>query len=183
MDTNVTLTPSQAAVKAGLNLGLVMFILTLSAYFVDYTILVSFWFSILILALFFGMILYFGFQYRKSVGGYLEYGPSFVFSFVTLLVSGLIGLVGNILLYQVIDPELPRMLVDAQLENMLQMMDRFGAGDSVSGDQLDEIREGVQANFTIFGQIKSFAIGSIVYAIMALILAAIIKKRDKSLDF
>ena len=75
------------------------------------------------------------------------------------------------------------MLVDAQLENMLNMMDRFGAGDSISGDQLDEIRQGVEANFTVFGQIKSFGIGLIIYAIMALILAAIIKKRDKSLDY
>ncbi|WP_035805021.1 DUF4199 domain-containing protein [Lunatimonas lonarensis] len=183
METNVSVTPSQAAVKAGLYLGLVMFILTLLAYFVDYSILVSFWFGIIILVLFFGLILYFGFQYRKSVGGYLEYSPAFVFSFVTLLISGLIGLAGNMILYQVIDPELPKMLVDAQLENMLQMMDRFGAGDSISGDQLDEIREGVEANFTVFGQIKSFAIGNIVYAIMALILAAIIKKRDKSLDY
>ncbi|WP_209329039.1 DUF4199 domain-containing protein [Lunatimonas salinarum] len=183
MENRLTNSPSQAAFKSGLYLGLTMFILTLLAYFVDYTILVSFWFGIVILALFFGLILFFGFQYRKEAGGYLEYGPAFMFSFVTLLVSGLIGLIGNLILYQVIDPQLPQMLVDAQLENMLNMMDRFGAGDSISGDQLDEIRVGIESNFSISGQVKSFGIGLIVYAIMALILAAILKKRDKSLDY
>lgn len=160
-----------------------MFILTLLAYFVDYTILVSFWFAGVVLVLFFALILFLGFRFRKEAGGYLEYGPAFVFAFVTLLVSGLIGVVGNVLLYQVIDPQLPQMLVDAQMENMLAMMDRMGAGDAMSADQLDEVKEGIVANFTLGGQIKSFGMALIVYAIMALILGAIIKKKDKSRDY
>lgn len=92
-------------------------------------------------------------------------------------------MLGNILLYHVIDPQLPELLVESQLESMLSMMDRFGAGDSITGDQLDEMREGLEVNYTLSGQLKSFGIGLIIYAILALIIGAIIKKKDTSLDY
>ena len=40
-----------------------------------------------------------------------------------------------------------------------------------------------RSNFTLLGQLKGFGIGLIAYAIIALILGAILKKRDKSLDY
>ena len=62
-------------------------------------------------------------------------------------------------------------------------MDRFGAGDALTGDQLDEIRVGIAEGYTFTGLIKSAAIVSIFYALVSLILGAIIKKKDKSRDF
>ncbi len=181
MDT--TSTPFASAAKAGVYIGLIMVIISLLMYFIDYTILASFWFGIFALILFFGLILYAGFNFRKASGGFLDYGAAFQFAFVTLIVCGVISTLGNILLYQVIDPQLPELLVESQLESMLSMMDGFGAGDNMTGDQLDEMRKGLEANYTLTGQVKSFGIGLILYAILSLILAAIIKKKDTSLDY
>lgn len=175
--------PISYGAKIGVYIGLVMVIITLLIYFVDYTMLVSMWFGILSLVLLFGLILYVGFNFRKANGGYLAFGPAFQFAFVTLIVCGVISILGNILLYHVIDPQLPEVLVESQLESMLSMMDRFGAGDSITGDQIDEMREGLEVNYTIAGQMKSFGIGLIINAVLALILAAIIKKKDTSLDY
>ncbi|MFO7823679.1 MAG: DUF4199 domain-containing protein [Cyclobacterium sp.] len=176
-------TPARAALNAGLVIGLIMLVINFVVYFMDYSYLVSTWYGITVLVLFFGQVIYFGIQYRKELGGYMDFGAAFQFSFVTLIVSGLITTLGNMLLYFVIDPGLPELLVETQLENMVAMLDSFGAGESISGDQIDEMRSEMANSFTLGGQIKAFGISLIVYAILALILGAILKKRDKTTDF
>lgn len=176
-------TPARAALNAGLVIGLVMLAINFIIYFIDYSFLVAAWYGISVLVIFFALVIYFGSQYRKEIGGYMDFGAAFQFSFVTLIISGLISTLGNMLLYFVIDPGLPELLVETQLENMVAMLDSFGAGDSISGDQIDEMRSDMANSFTIAGQFKAFGISLIVYAILALILGAILKKRDKTKDF
>ena len=113
----------------------------------------------------------------------MSFGTAFQFSFVTLIICGIIATIGNVLLYNVIHPGLPEILVEQQLEAMLNLLDRFGAGDSISTDQLDEMRAEMRDSYTIMGQVKAFGFSLIIYAIMALILGAILKKRDKSQEF
>ena len=147
--------PAMAALKSGVIIGLVMLVISFLIYFIDYSLLVAAWYGFAVFVLFFGLVIYFGIQYRKEIGGFMPYGPAFQFAFVTLIVSGLISTLGNIILYQLIDPGLSELLVKVQLENMLAFA----------------------------GQIKGFGVSLIIYAIFSLILGAIIKKRDKSTDF
>ncbi|NVJ84906.1 MAG: DUF4199 domain-containing protein [Algoriphagus sp.] len=177
-------TPVQAAIRPGLTIGLISVALTYVAYFVDSTMLASGWFGLVALVLFFVLIIYFGRQYRTEIGGFMSFGTAFNFAFITMIVSGLVSLVGQLLLFHVIDPALPGVLADQSVENTLEIMERFGASaDSLPPEQLDEIRTRTMENFSLTGQIKNFGIGLIIYAIIALILGAILKKRDKSLDY
>lgn len=178
-----TTSPLQASVKSGVIIGLLMVIINFIIYFIDYALLVATWYNIFVLILFFGLIIYFGIQYRKEVGGYMSFGTAFQFSFVTLIICGIIATIGNVLLYNVIHPGLPEVLVEQQLEAMLNLLDRFGAGDSISSNQLDEMRAEMSKSYTIMGQVKAFGFSLIIYAIMALILGAILKKKDKSQEF
>lgn len=175
--------PFQASVKSGVIIGLLMLVINFVIYFVDYSLLVAAWYNIFVLILFFALIIYFGRQYRRELGGYMSFSTAFQFSFVTLIVCGIIATVGNVLLYSAIDPGLPEILVERQLESMLNMLDRFGAGDSISSDQLDEMRSEMSRSYTITGQIKGFGFALIIYAIMSLILGAVLKKKNKSLDY
>jgi uncharacterized protein (DUF2132 family) len=50
-------------------------------------------------------------------------------------------------------------------------------------ETLEEMRQASASSFTLAGQLKAFGFGLIAYAIIALILGAILKKKDKSLDF
>lgn len=176
-------TPFKAGLNSGLILGLISVVLSYVIYFVEPSLLAAWYVGIGILVLFVALIVYFGIQYRTSIGGYMAFGAAFNFSFITLLVAGIIGLVGNILLFTVVDPALPNVLVDAQIETQMAMLDKLGAGDSISSEQLDEMRTNLQSAYTPFGQLKGFGFLLIGYAIFALILGAILKKRDKSLDF
>jgi hypothetical protein len=84
----------------------------------------------------------------------------------------------------VIDPSLPQVLGEITFESQLEMMEKFGANpDSLAPEVLDDMREASASNFTLTGQLKGFGFGLIAYAVIALILGAILKKKDKSLDF
>ncbi len=176
--------PIQSAVRPGIILGLVSLVLTYVVYFIDSSYLASGYFGLLALVLFFALIIYFGKEYRNELGGFMTFGVAFNFSFFTILTSGVLGLIGTILLFHVIDPSLPQVLGEITFESQLEMMEKFGASpDSLAPEVLDEMREASASNFTLVGQLKGFGIGLIAYAIIALILGAILKKRDKSLDF
>lgn len=176
-------TPFKAGLNSGLILGILSVVITFIVYFINPATLVSGWYGFVMLVVFFGALIYFGIQYRKSRGGYMDFGPAFSFSFIALLVAGLISQLGSALLYNVIDPALPGILVEESMDNAIAMMERFGAADSLSSDQIDEMRDNASSNFTILGQSKTFGISLFIYAFISLILGAIIKKRDKSLDF
>jgi hypothetical protein len=176
--------PIQSAVRPGLIIGLVSLVITYIAYFIDSSYLASGYFGLIALVLFFGLIIFFGKEFRKESGGFLTFGTAFNFSFFAILISGLIGLIGNILLFHVIDPTLPQVLGDLTFETQLEMMESFGQNpDSMPSETLDAMKEASASNFTLVGQLKGFGFGLIAYAIIALILGAILKKRDKSLDF
>jgi len=179
-----TQTPFQAAIKPGIIMGLVALSTTYVAYFIDSSLLASGYFVLVSFVIFFALVIYFGSQYRKELGGFMSFGTAFNFSFIAIVISGLVSLVGQILLFQVIDPSLPEVLGDITFENTLKMMESFGQNpDSMPSEALDKLREQSASSFTLGGQIKNFGFGLIGFAIIALILAAIIKKRDKSLDY
>jgi hypothetical protein len=176
--------PFQAAIQPGITMGLVSLAVTFIAYFIDSTLLASGWFALVAIVIFFGLIIYFGRQYRSELGGYMTFGTAFNFSFIAILISGVITLIGQILLFHVVDPELPGVLADSSFNTTIEMMEKFGASaDSLPPDQLEKMRQDTINNFTVLGQLKGFGIGIIFYAIIALILGAILKKRDKSLEF
>ncbi|EAZ80244.1 DUF4199 domain-containing protein [Algoriphagus machipongonensis] len=176
--------PFKAAIQPGLTIGLVSLAITFIAYFIDATLLGSAWFGLIALVVFFVLIIYFGRQYRTEIGGFISFGAAFNFSFIAILISGIISLIGQVLLFHVIDPSLPGVLSDLAFENSLKMMESFGASaDSLSPEQLEEMKASTSNQFTLSGQLMGFGIGIIIYAIIALILAAILKKRDKSLDY
>lgn len=177
-------TPMQAAVKPGLTMGLVALAVTYIAYFIDASLLASGWFALVALVIFVALIIYFGTQYRNELGGFMSFGTAFNFSFISILISGIVSLIGQILLFQVIDPSLPQVLADITFENSLKMMESFGQNpDTLPPNALEDIRNSTASSFTLGGQLKNFGFALIGYAIIALILGAILKKRDKSLDY
>lgn len=175
--------PFQAAVKPGVVIGLILTVLTYLLYFVDYSLLASQWTGLVSLVIYAGLVIYFGIQYRREIGGFINFGPAFLFAFYSLLIMTVISTIGSMLLFLILDPGLGEKMADIGLQNTVAIMDRFGAGDALSTDQLDEIREGIVKGYTFTGLIKSAGIVSVFYALISLILGAIIKKKDKSLDF
>jgi hypothetical protein len=128
------------ALKFGFIIGIVNIIIGILAYMVGETLMVKWWFGLLIIV---------------------------------------IKTIFNILLYQVIDPELPGRLATAAIEQTEQMMTNMGAPADRIDEQLQSIEGRMHDQFSLMGQIKGFGIALIIYAVLSLILGAILKKSEK----
>ena len=162
-------------IKYGLILGAIGIIITFLIYIVDITLMTQWWLGLLMLAINIGIIVYAGIDLRKNNGGYLSFKNAFLSTFLIFLVAGIIGTLVNLLMFYVIDPELPGRLTDATVETTASMMQKFGASQEQIDLEIEKVkqREPYSAKSTLMG----FGIGIIIYAILALIIGAIIKRK------
>ncbi|MCE7863686.1 MAG: DUF4199 domain-containing protein [Bacteroidetes bacterium CHB5] len=165
-------------IKWGLITGGVSIVLTVLLYVVDYTMMVQLKTLFLSLLLYLGITIYAGIDYRNSVGGFLPYGKAFVHGFLVLAISALVATLFTMVLYHVIDPELPQNLTDASIENTREIMAGFGAPEETIDAEIEKVRERTTGQFTVSGQLMSFAYILFFSAIMALISAIFVKKNQ-----
>lgn len=168
----------QHAIKFGVIMGGIGFVITLLLYAVDYTLLADWKVGLLILCIFIGLIIYAGINYRGQIGGFIAFGKAFQHAFIALAIAGLIGVLGNMLLYTVIDPELPTKLADAAVEKTAAMMESFGAPEESIDEAVEKMKEDMPSNFGPLGLLKSYLWGLIFYAVIAAISGLIVRKNQ-----
>jgi hypothetical protein len=114
------------AAKNGLILGFLSILMFVIVYVVDVSIMADWKFGIFSFFLFCGLAIYFGIGYRKEMGGFISYGNAFKYSFVMLAVSSIIGLLFQMLLFNVIDTELAQTMTRIMIENQEKTLSSFG---------------------------------------------------------
>ncbi|MBX2896496.1 MAG: DUF4199 domain-containing protein [Cyclobacteriaceae bacterium] len=165
-------------IKWGLIVGAISITLTVLLYVIDYTLMVQLKTLFLMLLIYLGVTIYAGIDYRNNIGGFLPYGKAFVHGFLVLAISALVATLFSAVLYHVIDTELPQKLTDASLENTRQMMEKFGAPEDAIDKALEDAKGRTANQFTITGQLISYASILFFSAIMALISAIFVKKNQ-----
>lgn len=169
------------ALKWGVISGAIGIVIYVLLYVVDYTLMVNWKFGLLGLAIGLGIVIFATIDYRKSVGGYLSYGKAWQHGFVVLATSGIITLIFMMILYFVVDPELPQKLTDTTLDNTREMMEGFGMpADQIDGE-VEKARERTENQFKIGGMALGYGIQLIVFAVVALI-TAIFGRRNPPVD-
>ena len=166
-------------IKWGVIIGLVGIVVSLLTYVLGESLLVKWWYGLLILAINVVLIIYAGTEYRKLLGGYMTYKDAFLVTLLILILAGILGQIFSMILYTVIDPDLPNRLVKLTLEQTEQMMSKFGAPQEQVDLQMDKLRESLPKQFSTAGQIKTFftwILGS--YLVVSAILALIIRKKE-----
>lgn len=166
------------AARNGLLMGFVSIVLTLLIYMVDISIMVEWTFSLFSFLLFAILTVIFGRGYRAQVGGFLSYSESFQYAFIVIAVSGLIGLMFNIILFNIIDPELPETMTRLVIETQEKMLMNFGASDDMIDDTLEAMERDMPAQYTPMGQLKSSWAVVLGAAILGAITAIFIKKKQ-----
>ena len=166
------------AIRWGLIVAGVSITMTILLYIIDYSLMVQLKVLFSLLAIYLGITIYAGIEYRKSVGGFLPYGKAFQHGYLVLILSGLIATLFAAILYNVIDPELPQKLTDASIENTREMMENFGAPDDAIDKAIEDARERTAKQFTLGGQALGYLTILVASAIMALISALIVRKNE-----
>lgn len=166
-----------SAIKTGAILGIIGIILTQIVYIVDVSMLADWKLSIGSLVIGVVVLVILGKKYRNEhMEGFMSFGQAYGYSFLALITSGLISLFFLMLLYNVIDPEVPEIIVDKALENTESFMRKLGTPDEAIDEAMEQMEKDMPESFTIAGQLKN-SWGLLIYAgIFALIGGAIIKK-------
>lgn len=164
------------ALKWGAILGGISIFLVVILYVVDYTMMVQLKFLLVSILISLGMVIYAGIDYRKTVGGYLEYGKAWQHSYLMFVTSGLMYIVFSMLLYFVIDPGLPEQLTEASMDNTRAMMEGFGTPEDQIETELEKARERTENQFKFGGMALGFGISLIVYAVLSAITALFTRK-------
>ncbi len=180
MEDSTTEQPSllQHAIRWGLIMAGVSIFLTILIYIVDYTIMVQLKFLGFSLLLYIGLTIYAGINYRNTIGGFLPYGKAFQHGFLVLALSAFVGTIFTFILYDLIDSELPQKLVDASVENVRAMMEKFGAPEDTIEPALEKARVDAADRFTVLGQVKGYLFALVFCAIMSLISSIFVKKNQ-----
>lgn len=153
-----------------------MVVLLLVLYFIDMTMLATFWPMIVYLPLIFLMI-WGGITIRKEIGGYKSLGQAFitvlVISFTATFVFDSFGLV----LYKAIDPELPTVLKRKAIENATDMMEKFGTPE----DKMEETLQQMEAqDYTpsIKSQAIRYASSLLIGSVFSLLIGVFVRRGD-----
>lgn len=166
------------AIKHGGILGIISIALTLILYVVDYSLMANWKVGLLLFAIFIGYGIYAGIGYRKEIGGYLAFGKAFQHGFLVFALSALISTVFNILLYTVIDPELPQKITEVAVQNAEEMMEGFGMTGDALDEAIEKTRKDTEERYTVAGQAMGYVWALIGCAVFALISGVIVKRKE-----
>jgi len=116
---------------------------------------------------------------RKKNGVYWKFGQAYLSLLIMSIFIVLIGIIINFIIIKFVNPTLPSEINDAVMQATNQRLEKFGMDQSQIDEATKQFSNGefiAKLQPTLFNQIKNFGIALIVYAIIDLILAAIIKK-------
>jgi hypothetical protein len=164
--------------KHAVILGVISIALLLIVYVIDYTLLVTFKYLGVSLLIYLGYGIYSGINYRNETGGYLSFGKAFQHGFIVFAASALLSTLFSLVLYNVVDAELPTKLTDAAVANAEEMMISFGMPAEQMDEALAKTRTDTEERFTVVGIAKGYIWTLAFCAIFALISGAIAKKKQ-----
>jgi len=178
---------SKHALSYGLVAGLFLVAINLLIYLIDPMLLANWWLGFALLPIAFIALLIVGLRIRKAEGGYLPFGKAFLSVFVASLIIAVVGTIYQVLLFNVVDPNLAGDLIEQSLENMMAMFERFDLPVDEIEKQLEPAREQMAQQFSVGGQLLGLIYQAFGWAIGALIVAAIVKRNppveDKAATF
>ena len=164
------------AARFGAILGGISIAIVVIFYVVSLSFLGNWKFLVMVLCIGLGMVIYAGINFRNEGDGFLTYGKAFMHGFAVLAISGLIGTFFNIILYHVVDTDLPQKMTDVIIQNTEEMMTGFGAPQASIDQTVAGMRDEMPGNFTIGGLAYGYVKALIWYAVIALLTSLIVRK-------
>lgn len=165
-----------SAINYGLYIGLILAAFTIVAYVVNLELLTKWWLGVLL----FLIILILGIvstaKAKSLLNGFISFKQAFTAWFTTIVVGVLISTLVNILIFNFIDPSAAEIVKESTIQATISMMEGFGAPQSEIDKAIMTIQE--QNQFAIGNLLKSLAWQFLFYAIVGLIVAALMKKKD-----
>lgn len=168
------------AINYGLYLGLILSASTIIAYVVNLELFTKWWFGIILLI----VILTFGIvSTAKAKGvlqGFISFKQAFSSFFITVAIGLIISTVVSIVIFNFVDPEAAEVVKEATIQASVSMMENFGAPQEAINQTVAEMQKTNQFGMATLA--KSLAWQLLFYAVIGLIVAAVMKKKDPNAE-
>ncbi len=164
------------SINRGLYLGGFLVLVTVLGYVLNMELLVKWWLGILLLLVIVIVGIVSVAKAKDILEGFISFKQAFTAYFVTVAIGVLISVVFNIILFVFIDPEAAQQLQQQIIDNTVNMMEGFGAPADAIAEQVDKMES--QNQFSLGTQLMSIAWQLLIYAVIGLIVAAIMKKSN-----
>ena len=118
---------------------------------------------------------------RKDEGGTLSYGRAWCHIMLVWLITAVVIALYNTLLYTVLDPGIVGPLVEITVDRTEEMMNLLGARlipESEVEMLLADTRESTRSMFTASGQLLGLLWSGVFWAILALLVALTVRRRE-----
>lgn len=168
------------SVRFGMFLGLFLIVVTTIMYAIDLSLFTKPWIGVvnLIVVTLFGAFA--GIAYKKQQSGFLTFKEAFTAFFITVVVGFLLSTLYTILLFNLIDPAAKSVITENVIKYTVDMMQKFGAKAADINKIIEDMKN--TDSFGAVGQLKGFAINLVIYSIIGLITALIVRReRPQSL--
>ncbi|WJJ97885.1 DUF4199 domain-containing protein [Algibacter luteus] len=164
------------ATNYGLYLGVLLAAVTVLAYAVKLELLTNMWLGItlLIVIIVFGIISIV--KVKQAQGGFASFKEAFTSYFITILLGLLISTVVSFLIFNVVDTDAAETLKQKTIEQTVQMMEGFNTPVEVIDETVEKME--AQNQFGIAGVLKNLAGQLVLFSIIGLIVAAVMKKSN-----
>ncbi len=111
---------------------------------------------------------------KKNQGSYITFRDAFSVIVLSLLILSLISTASSLLVFQVLDRNLGDVLKETAIENSVKAFEMF----NMSEEQIEKSIEAIEKQdlFSFMSHIRNFITWFLIYSVLGLIIAAIIKK-------
>ncbi len=168
------------SLKNGLILGIISIVLSATLYFVDPLFVIThFWVALIVGILNIVLLVVFGLNIRKEIGGFWNFSQAFKSFLIISLILIISTTIYSIVIVKIVNPDYPAQAASALIDAQKKMMSSF----NLSPDQIDEAiakAGNMEEKFqpSVKNLTTNFAISLAIYAVISLILAAILKKHE-----
>ena len=168
-----------SAINYGIYLGLSLAVISVLIYVINVEYAIAWWIGIIVLLI----VLAFGIvstaKAKDFLNGFISFKQAFSSFFITIAIGVIINSAVGILIYGVIDTEAATILHEKTIENTVSMMERFGAPQTEIDKTIDVMSE--DNSLSVINQLKGIAYQLLFYAVIGLIVAAFMKKKNPDL--
>ncbi|SDR86576.1 DUF4199 domain-containing protein [Gramella sp. MAR_2010_147] len=162
----------------GVYLGLALILIVVLAYAFDLTLFTKWWFGISLLAFVVIMATMSTSKAKKVSTSLFKFKDAFGAYFLTVFIGTFISLIFGIILFNVIDPDAAETLTELTIESTREMMAGFGAQEAQINEALEKMQN--ENQYSIMNQLKGYGFQLIMYAVIGLIVALVIREKDKT---
>jgi hypothetical protein len=164
------------ATNYGLYLGGILAGFIVLAYAVKLELLATFWYGIIMFLAVIACGVISVAKSKSALDGFISFKQGFTSYFITILIGILISSIIYYIIFNIIDLEAAETLKQQAIEKTINFMEGFGTPSETIAETVDKMEN--ENQFSIGNIVQSLAMQLVLYSVIGLIVAAIMKRKD-----